>query len=69
MPLFHTAEEVTYVNEGAVVHVGAGKNIELTDAQAKKLGSKVVDLTPLGTPLFPKGAPIIDALRTNPDAK
>lgn len=68
MPTFRTLEDVAYIDGGKVVSVARGKNIELTEAQAKKLGAKIQDLTPAGVPLFPKGAPIIDALRTNPES-
>jgi hypothetical protein len=66
MPHYRTLEAVTFVDDGKVIHYGAGKRVTLTESQAKLLGDKVVDLTPVGARMFPEGAPVIDSVRPNP---
>ncbi|MBF4194671.1 hypothetical protein [Mycolicibacterium phlei] len=59
---YRTLEPVTFVNDaGKAVSVNAGREIELTEAQAKALAGKVESLvdTAAGS-MFPDGSPVID---------
>lgn len=67
MPQYRTLDSVAYIQDGVVVHAAKDRNIELTEEQAKALGKKVKDLTPAGALTFPKGSPVIDHLRLNPE--
>ncbi len=66
MPHYRTLEAVAFVEDGKVIHHAAGKRITLTEDQAKKLGDKVVDLTPVGARMFPEGGIVIDSARPDP---
>lgn len=58
---YRVIENITYVDNGKVVTVkgGLGKEVELTEAQAKTLSGKVVRLA-VTTDMFPDGGPLLD---------
>ncbi|AEK09412.1 hypothetical protein LITTLEE_28 [Mycobacterium phage LittleE] len=60
MAKYRTLTAGAYVNGGKVVSFEANRIIELTDAQAAKLGDKV-ERSQVNDSMFPDGAPIIPA--------
>lgn len=69
MPKFRTAEAITYVHKGKVISVDRNRVIDLDDAQAKKLGSKVALIEDGPALMFPDGAPILTTFAVEPDVK
>lgn len=60
MAKYRLLEPVTYVADGQVVSVDKGREIDLTEYQAKKLADKVVLVESAVDSMFPHGTPIID---------
>lgn len=67
MPQYRTNAPVTFVHDGKVVSVAAHRDVEMDEATAVKLGEKVtLHETKVGL-VFPKGTPVIDPLRMDPE--
>lgn len=59
MAQYRALEPVSYVKDGKVVSVKAGKHLELDEIQAAALAGRVAPVLGQGDSMFPGGAPII----------
>lgn len=60
MAKYRSLKPVTYVADGAVVSVDAGREFDLSEEQAKALADSVVLVDVDSGSMFPDGTPIID---------